>query len=142
MSEKTKNSGDLVDLAYRLNHWRRRHGGRGRRIPEELWLEAAEAARAGGVDVVARELRLRPGRLEKLVERLGQGSTRVERSAEFLEIQLPIAPIPAGPEGRPNGAAIVMWLEASDGRRLRLEVPAGARCNANAIFAAFREGTP
>ena len=142
MSEKTKNSVDLADLAQRLDRWRRMHGGPGQRIPEELWLEAAQAAQAGGVDVVGRELRLRRRHLEKRVACLEEGPSKKEHSTEFLELQLPTVGIWAEPEDRRSRSAIVVCLEASDGRRLRLEVPAGTRCNMDALVTAFREATP
>ena len=139
MFEKTEDSYDLSALVQRLDRWRRRYGRRGRRIPEELWNEAAEAAQALGVEAVARALRLRRGCLEKRVTRLNHALAGAEPTAEFLEVQLPSVSTPFGLEGRPRYVTTVLWFEASDGRRLRLEVPAETRCRIDAIFAAFRE---
>lgn len=65
----------------RLDGWRRRHGGRGRRIPEGLWLEAADAARLAGVGETARVLRLRP---EKLRARVGGADAAASRQREAM----------------------------------------------------------
>ena len=142
MLDETKQSTDLDALVRELDGWRRRHGGRGRRIPEELWLEAAEAARSLGVNVVARELRLRRGHLENRVACLDEVATEGGVHAAFVEVPLPAVWPSAAPRDRGDCAAVVMWLEASDGRRLRLEVPPATPCSVDAIFAAFREVTP
>lgn len=42
----------------RLEAWRRQHGGRGRRIAEDLWAEAVQLAAVEGVGATARALRL------------------------------------------------------------------------------------
>ena len=53
----------LTAVRERLDGWRRRHGGRGRRIPEALWDEAARVAKLAGLAETARALRLREGAL-------------------------------------------------------------------------------
>lgn len=58
---------DLETTREALAIWRRRHGGRGRRIPTALWDEARELAREHGVAETARVLRLDAVRLAKLV---------------------------------------------------------------------------
>ena|SRR5271167_4171344 len=64
-----KNRGKDLDTAREaLGSWRRLHGGRGRPIPEGLWSDAAEVARANGVAETARALRLNPRKLAKLAE--------------------------------------------------------------------------
>lgn len=119
----------MAELRRRLDGWRRRYGGRGRRIPEELWREAAEVARREGVGVVARALQLRQERLERL-ERLAveaSGDAQGGRALEFVEIALPS-----------SGAGVVfVQFEAPDGRRLQLEVPPAGCCDVGAMFAAF-----
>jgi len=81
----------LDSLQARLTQWREEHGGRGRRIPESLWADAAEVARHEGVETTARHLRLNRDKLE---ERALEGTKyqpddrRYERS-EFVEVALP-----------------------------------------------------
>jgi len=65
----------------RLERWRSEHGGRGRRIPEALWLDAVELALRDGVDATARALRLNAGSLER---RLAQRDA--EMPARFVEL--------------------------------------------------------
>jgi len=48
---------ELTELRDRLEEWRK-SGGRGRRIPEDLWMEAERFARRHGLHVVSRTLRL------------------------------------------------------------------------------------
>jgi len=43
-------------LRDRIEEWRRSSGGRGRRIPEQLWVEALEVARVHGIRDAARLL--------------------------------------------------------------------------------------
>jgi hypothetical protein len=57
--------GQLESLSERLEHWRDQHGGRGRRIPDELWAEAMEVAKEEGVE------RNRVQALVKWVQRRG-----------------------------------------------------------------------
>jgi hypothetical protein len=83
----------LESLQARLTQWREEHGGRGRRIPEPLWIEAAEVAREEGVETTARHLRLNR---DKLKERSGEGTTcqpdecRCDnKRSEFVEVALP-----------------------------------------------------
>ena len=82
----------LEQLRTQLAQWRRAHGGRGRRIPEGLWAEATEVARAEGVETTARHLRLSRRRLEERVA-AGRECRPEERSPierpEFIEVALP-----------------------------------------------------
>jgi hypothetical protein len=79
-------------LRKRLDKWRKEHGGRGRRIPEELWADAAEVASVEGVEITARRLRLSRDRLEERVaKKTGcrpKGRSDDERP-EFIELALP-----------------------------------------------------
>lgn len=128
MPRKQPDSKPLGDLRRRLDGWRGRHGGRGRRIPDELWHEAAELARRDGVALVARVLRLRAERLAWFAGDLEEHD-RATGGAEFVEVELPTAVVSAG--------SVFVHFEAPDGRRLQLEVPPTAVCDVGAIFAAF-----
>lgn len=54
MRSTNEGARDLETLRRRLQRWRQRHGGPGRRIPEALWEEAATLAQREGVVEVAR----------------------------------------------------------------------------------------
>jgi hypothetical protein len=139
MARNPTDYGDLNTLADRLERWRRRHGGRGRRIPSELWQEAAYAARGFGAEAVARALRVRRERLEAALERLEFEAADAEGSTEFVEIHLPATTVSSPDERRRRCPSIVVQFEAADARRLRLEVPGNASCDVGGIFSAFRE---
>jgi hypothetical protein len=51
-------SKELDELGARLAAWREAHGGRGSRIPEELWKDAVRVAQVEGVSETAKALRL------------------------------------------------------------------------------------
>jgi hypothetical protein len=85
----------MSSLRRRLKRWRVRHGGRGRRIPEDLWAEAIKVASVEGIEVTARELSLDSARLESRIAAIGRGSIE---DAEFVEvIQPPTEHGPAAP---------------------------------------------
>lgn len=136
MPKNTTNHDDLVRLEARLDRWRHRHGGRGRRIPSELWQEAAHAAQTLGADAVARRLRVRRERLQDMVARLDP-TVDVDGGREFVEIPWPASTVPV--QAALSDVTVVQ-LEAPDGRRLRLEVSSAAGFDVGAIVAAFLEG--
>jgi hypothetical protein len=103
----------------RIEAWRRRSGGPGRRIPEALWLEAVEVTRVHGVEEASRMLELDRRRLERRAasESLARGP---EASAlEFVEM----------PFGSADGGRVAAAVEfvGADGDRVRVEIPAGQR---------------
>ena len=53
-----KAADELAVVGRHIEDWRKQHGGRGKRLPEELWNAAAGVARGRGVEVTARALRL------------------------------------------------------------------------------------
>lgn len=80
----------MESLQARLTQWRKKHGGRGRRIPEAIWIEAAEVARVEGIELTARLLRLNRDRLEEhVVEGCRPCSRDDIESTEFVEVALP-----------------------------------------------------
>ena len=86
MSEK--NQGGLDALRERVGRWRRRYGGRGRRLPEWIWAEAAAVAAVVGVAATARVLGLRPRRIEVAVRERAK-ATRSEgvTTSPFVELE-------------------------------------------------------
>ncbi len=92
-STRNEASQALIRAERALGRWRRRHGGRGIRIPEDLWALALEAAREEGVDPAARTLRMsREGLLRRMepserAARSVQGDTETGASA-FVELRM------------------------------------------------------
>ena len=103
----------------RLLRWRERNGGRGVRIPEELWALAVVAAGTEGVEATAQALRLDRRRLSERLEgeptgaRETAGKGQSGEVAGFFELRLSEV---AG------GGRAVVELTGGDGERLRLEV--------------------
>ena len=114
-----KNRGKDLDTAREaLGSWRRLHGGRGRPIPEGLWSDAAEVARANGVAETARALRLNPRKLAKLAEGRAEGAPRsVVEPVGFVEL---------GGLGFREPRTVVLELVGREGDRVRVEVVGGA----------------
>lgn len=108
---------ELVAVRQRVERWRRKDGGRGSRIPEELWNEAASAARVHGVYATARALRFNYDRLKAraaVVE--GEGRSSKRAASAFVELRM-----------EPGGAAgAVIELVGRRGDRMRIHL-SGAR---------------
>jgi hypothetical protein len=114
-----KRTKDLEAVREALTDWRRRHGGRGRPIPEWLWSEAADVARVSGVAETARALRLDAARLAKLVGgRAEMAPRRTEEPATFVEV----SGLDLGDRRR---VAMVEFV-GREGDRVRVEVVGGA----------------
>jgi hypothetical protein len=67
-----RKSAELNDLGRRLDKWREKHGGRGSRIPDELWKDAVQLAKVEGVWASAKALRLN---YKALSDRVRQGGS-------------------------------------------------------------------
>lgn len=100
----------------RLQCWRRNHGGRGRRVPEELWELAAEVARVEGVEATARALRLDAVRLAR---RLEGGARQVATGAQRAPLEY--VELEASEVGVRQRASVVEVVSRG-GERLRIEV--------------------
>jgi len=106
---------ELVAVRQRVERWRRKDGGRGSRIPEELWNEAASAARGHGVYATARALRLNYDRLKaRAVE--GEGRSSKGAASAFVELRM---------EGV-GAAGAVIELVGGRGDQMRIHL-SGAR---------------
>jgi hypothetical protein len=103
-----------------LDGWRRRHGGRGRRIPEGLWTEAASVARVSGLRETARALRLRVEPLRARIDGVKRPAARKRRAARSTFVEL----TGLGPFA---GEEKVVELSRGGGHvmRIRLSGPAG-----------------
>lgn len=124
----------LGEARERLGRWRQRHGGRGVRIPEEVWALAVVAARSEGVEATARALRLDRQRLAERLEGEPCGGRRVAvggahgEVAGFFELRLSEV---AG------GGPAVVELSGADGERLRVEVADARSLDLVALAHAF-----
>jgi len=103
----------------RLARWRERYGGRGVRIPEELWALAVVAARAEGVEATARALGLDRRRLSERLEGEPTGGRETAGNGQSGEVagffELRMSEVAGGGRG-------VVELTGGDGERLRVEV--------------------
>jgi hypothetical protein len=75
---KRTTSMELKELGRRVAEWREEHGGRGSRIPDELWKDAARVARVEGVWGTAKALRFNYEALRDRVRQGGSGGVVVE----------------------------------------------------------------
>jgi len=110
-----KNRGkDLKTVREALAAWRRSHGGRGRPIPAAIWSDAVDVARTNGIAETARELRVDPKRLARLVEGQTESAARSEvEPATFVQL---------GSLGLGAPRKIVLELVGREGDRVRAEV--------------------
>lgn len=119
-------SGELVAVRRRVEAWRRSNGGRGSRIPEQLWNEAVEVARVAGLHATARALRFN---YERLKERAGQTAGKLSgHGSRFVSVQLPQLN---------GGAKLVVDLVGGDGEQVRIELSGASGMDAVAVAQAF-----
>jgi hypothetical protein len=113
----------------KIAQWREGHRPRGR-IPEALWLEAAELACAHGINRTARALRLDYYSLKKRAADAAAPSG--EPAPEFVEL------LPGGmPAGRPE---CLIEVEDAGGAKLRIRLQGGDLPEVAALVRVFREG--
>ena len=110
---REKVSRELVAVRQRVERWRRKDGGRGSRIPEELWNEAASAARVHGVYATARALRVNYYRLKaRAAGGEGEGGSSKSAASAFVELRM-----------EPVGAAgAVIELVGRRGEQMRIHL--------------------
>jgi len=119
-------SRELVALRRRVEAWRRSSGGRGSRIPEELWNKAVDVARVAGVYATARALRLN---YERLKERTGQATGKPNGNASrFVALELPQLN---------GGAKLAVDLVGGDGEQVRIELSGASVMEVVALAEAF-----
>ena len=129
----TTMSRELAALCTQLVQWRRDGGGgRGKRIPEAIWKQAAAVARADGVHATARATRLNYDRLkasvaasevrrtdgEAVLNRGGDSGVHAPskksrvKSAQFVSVQIP--PVT-------SRHAMTIEVTSRNGERMRIE---------------------
>lgn len=111
----------------RLEKWRREHGGKGHWIPDELWMEAVEAAQKSGIETTARVLRLKAGRLRDRMRRseAGESGPGREEAAMFVEL------------GALGGFRSVIETLGKDGQRMRIEITGPGPVDVAGVCGAF-----
>jgi hypothetical protein len=110
LTKTNNNKGAALEtVRARLDQWRREHGGRGRRIPPELWDEAARVAEVVGPEETARALRLDERRLMATLDVLEPSFVEIEGMG-----QLP-----------PSGASVVE-IHNRYGDRMQVCIPPDA----------------
>lgn len=113
VSTKLKEVQRLVEL------WRDRGGGKGTRMPEELWEAAAEVAGVEGLYSTARALRVEYGRLKKRVaathaiERVSRRAAASSAGSSFVEL---------GMSQLCGACKTVIEVCGREGDRMRVEV--------------------
>lgn len=141
MNPKKKRSRELIQLCAQLSQWRQEEGGgRGTRIPEELWQEAIRVAHREGLYRTARAARLNYARLQQRSRtagpapvpdekpRTGVVAARPSKSGGVdASVRIPgcatFIPLPALSLSTPAPAAhTTIEMVAANGNRMRLEV--------------------
>lgn len=119
----------MVKARQHLDYWRREHGGRGVRIPGELWDEAVGVARTDGLWKTAKALGLDHGRLKARAS-VVKGRERTSDpvpEATFVEVGF-------GPLG---STRTVMEFVGRDGERMRIDVTGSSPVDVVGLSRAF-----
>jgi hypothetical protein len=119
------NSQALVVLRQRVGDWRRNGGGRGSRIPEALWNEAATVARDAGLYATARALRFN---YEGLKKRVRAAAKKGGGGAGFVALPMPVFNA---------GVKVLVDLVGRDGEQMRIDVAGANAMDVVALAQAF-----
>ena len=133
MKRRTKEqalSPRLDGVRRRFAEWRRQGGGKGRRIPAELWAAAGEVAKAEGVYRVSQALRLDFSRLKQRAANL---SARQGTGPQVSFVQVEASPVCAG------GQAVVEVM-CRGGERVRMELSGKPQLDVAALVEAVVRG--
>jgi len=106
-------SRELVTLQRRVEEWRSHDGGRGSRIPKELWDEAVRVASAAGLHATARALHFNYEGLKNRVAQAVEERESGDVETKFVAVEMP------QPWG---GGKTVVDLVGPEGERMRIEV--------------------
>jgi hypothetical protein len=122
---------ELMALRQRVDGWRRNGGGRGSRIPEELWTSAVDVARDAGLYATARTLHFNYEGLKKRAQ--AAGKRKRGRGAAFVAVQMPAFN---------GGAKVVVDLVGVDGEQVRIDVTGADAMDVVALAQAFWRRRP
>jgi hypothetical protein len=122
----------LVEVQVALEGWRRAHGGRGVRIPEEVWERAVEVARGEGLSRTARALGVDAERLRaRMGVTAGRDEDRDGRArAAFVEVGV----------GGLGGTRTVVELVGRKGEQMRIDVVGPGAVDVVGLARAFWSG--
>ena len=107
-------SRQLVTVRQHVEHWRKRHGGKGSRIPVDLWEEAVAVARVEGLYATAQALRFNYERLKEWVAR-AEGKERGNGNGRSAFVELEMGQLC-------DGGRTVIELVGRHGDRMRVDV--------------------
>lgn len=102
----------VLGLRRRLELWRRSRPKLGP-IPDEVWRDAVQLARAHGINLVARALRLEYYALKRHVEASGTSGKASHAARAFIEVTMPPPPVVA---------EYLVEMERPDGGRMRVRL--------------------
>lgn len=123
------NGQHLAGTRQELEVWRKKHGGRGRRIPEELWSRAARVARTEGVYETARALRLDYERLKGRIGVSGSTDGQDGRPAPSTFVELPM--------GLLGGGGTIVELVGRGGEQMRIHLARASAADLVRLAEAF-----
>jgi hypothetical protein len=127
---------ELGRVEKQLSRWRERHGGRGRRLPEALWVAATEVAATAGVNETARVLGVDRERLLRRVGARASGGSGVAGPAGTTAASSAFVEVDAQ-RVFARGKAVIR-LSRRDGDQLEIEVE-GSAMDAAAVARALWE---
>lgn len=135
-------SRELIEAQRSVNHWRREHGGRGSRIPDEIWEAAVAAARVDGVWATSRVLRVEYSRLKRRVECASGGDGQAcamgpSEASAFMEVGM--TAWAARPRPMDSGTTVIE-LMGRHGERMRVEVSGESTMDVVGLSQAFWSG--
>lgn len=108
----------LEQVRERFKRWRETRG-RGEHVPRELWAAAVGVARAQGLHVTARELRLDYGGLKRRQQEQAGGTLQAAKEeTQFVELTV----APARESGAQFWSECVIEMESRRGAKMRVEL--------------------
>ena len=122
----------VAALRNRVEHWRQHGGGKGTRMPEDLWKKAAEIARVEGVYATSRALRVNYQGLKSRLTHTNIREPACDKTATFVEVELK-------QPGDPGKTVVELFDER--GRRIRIDVTGASAVDVMGLAQAFwRQG--
>lgn len=135
---------ELSALCVQVAHWRKhREGGSRSRVPECLWNAAVAVARVEGVYATSRAAGFGYCSLKERLERAGCAAPqrKPDRSAAFVEVQLPSSRAVCPGESSAEGQTVVEFM-GTGGARMRIGVTGTSRVDVVGLAQAFWSREP
>jgi hypothetical protein len=129
---------EIQQLCNKFEEWRKEKKSIGKRIPEELWLEAIKLAEKYSVCQVSRRLRLGYMDLKKRMRDMNAGDrepiSETRETGGFLELKVSSPPFTMG---RGSMTPCIMEIMRSDGAQLRIYSTPGLTFDITRICESF-----